>query len=88
MRCRRGVTFVSSSTTVGSCSGTATVTCSLGTLANGAGATVKIVVTPGSAGTLSNTAHVSATTDDPVAGNNSSSVSTTVNDCDAADARG
>ncbi len=88
MCCRRGSTFVSSSTTVGSCSGTATVTCSLGTLANGAGATVTIVVTPGSAGTLSNTAHVSATTDDPVAGNNSSSVSTTVNDCDAADARG
>ena len=74
-----GVTFVSSSTTVGSCSGTATVTCDLGSLGNGTGATVKIVVTPGSAGTLSNTAKVSATTDDPVAGNNSSSVSTTVN---------
>ena len=75
-----GAAFVSSSTTVGSCSGTATVTCDLGTLANGAGATVTIVVTPGSAGTLSNTATVSSTTDDPVAGNNSSTVSTTVND--------
>ena len=65
-----GVTFVSATPSVGSCSGTSTVTCSLGTLASGASATVTIVVTP-SAGPLSNTATVSSSTADPCRPNNS-----------------
>ena len=73
-----GVAFVSSSTTVGSCSVTATVICDLGTMGNGATATVTIVVTTGSAGPLSNTATVSSSTDDPTPANNSSTEGTTV----------
>src|SRR5262249_61308811 len=49
-----GVTFVSTSTTQGTCTGTTTLTCALGTLANGASATVTIVVTPNNTGTLTN----------------------------------
>jgi uncharacterized repeat protein (TIGR01451 family) len=50
-------TFVSRSTTKGTCSGTTTVTCNIGALANGESAVVTIVVTaPTTAGTISNTA--------------------------------
>ena len=59
------------------------MTCDLGALANGASATVTIVVRPGSAGQLSNTATVSSTTVDPVAANDSSTVSTTVSPLEA-----
>ncbi len=69
-------TFVSASP-AGSCTQTASVVCSLGTLANGASTTVTIVVTtPFSPSTLSNTATAATTTTDPVAGNNSITVST------------
>lgn len=71
--------FVSASTTQGSCSGTTSVTCSLGTMANGASATVKIVVQARNTGTYTNTAKVSSTTTDSVSSNNTTSVSTTVN---------
>ncbi|MBI3608409.1 MAG: DUF11 domain-containing protein, partial [Nitrospirae bacterium] len=76
-----GATFVSSSSSQGSCSGTSTVTCSVGILGNGASAIVTIVVTPtaAAAGTLSNTASVSSGVSDPTSGNNSSTASTTVN---------
>jgi uncharacterized repeat protein (TIGR01451 family) len=58
------VSFVSSSTTAGSCSGSTTVTCSLGDLANGASATITITVKAVTAGTASNTATVSTTSTD------------------------
>lgn len=74
-----GVTFVSSSASQGSCTGTITVTCSLGSLANGASATVSIVLTPTAAGTLSNTASVSSAVADPNTANNAATASTTVN---------
>lgn len=77
------VSFVSSTPTQGSCSGTTTVTCNLGGIANGANATVTLVVSPGTAGTLTNTATVSATETDPNATNNSATASTTVNGVDA-----
>jgi uncharacterized repeat protein (TIGR01451 family) len=76
------VTFVSDSTTQGSCSGTTTVTCGLGTLASGSTATVTIRVTVKSsttASSISNTASVSSDTPDPSSGNNQSTVTTTVN---------
>jgi len=73
-----GVTFVSSASTAGSCSGTTTVTCALGSLASGAGATVTIVVSPTAGGTLSNTAGVAATSADPNTANNSATATTTV----------
>ncbi|MFZ5876473.1 MAG: DUF11 domain-containing protein [Nitrospirota bacterium] len=73
-----GATWVSTMTSQGSCSGTVTVTCNLGTLANAASATVTIVVTPTAGGTLSNTASVTGAEADPVSGNNSATTSTTV----------
>ena len=67
------VAFQSVTTTQGSCSGTTTVTCALGTLANGASATVLITILPQStADAVSNTATVTATEFDPDPTNNSS----------------
>ncbi len=74
-----GVTYVSATPSQGSCSGTSTVTCNLGTLANGASATVSIVVTPTTTGTKNNTASVTSSVTDPNTGDNSSTASTTVN---------
>ena len=72
------VTFVSASPTQGTCSGTTTVTCSLGDLANGATATVTIVVTTTAAGSIMNQATIASSTNDPNAENNSASESTEV----------
>jgi uncharacterized repeat protein (TIGR01451 family) len=74
-----GVTFVSATPSQGSCSGTSTVTCNLGTLGNGVSANVTIIVTPTVTGTISNTASVTSGVTDPNTGNNSSTASTTVN---------
>jgi uncharacterized repeat protein (TIGR01451 family) len=73
-----GVTFVSSTASIGSCSGTTTVTCTLGTFANGATATITIVVTPAAAGTLTNTVNVTSSSPDPIPSNNTATTSTTV----------
>ena len=63
----------------GSCSGTTTITCNLGTIANGSSATVSIVVTLTVAGGLSNTASVAANEVDPNTANNMATATTTVN---------
>ena len=73
-----GVTLRSSTASQGSCSGTTNVTCSLGDLASGASATVTIVVTTSTAGTLSNSASVSGNQPDPNSANNSATQQTTV----------
>jgi uncharacterized repeat protein (TIGR01451 family) len=68
-----GTTFTSATPTQGSCSGTTTVTCTLGTLAGGGSATISLVVTlPAAAGPVSNTATVTATEADPNPANNTS----------------
>jgi uncharacterized repeat protein (TIGR01451 family) len=72
------VTYVSATPSQGSCSGTSTVTCSLGTIGNGAQATVSLVVRPTAVGTVTNTATVTTTSTDSVPGNNSATASTTV----------
>jgi large repetitive protein len=72
-------TYVSATPSQGSCSGTTTVTCSLGTLNNGANATITIVATANSSGTISNTATVTANEKDTAPANNSSTASTTAN---------
>ena len=69
------LSFVSSSTSVGTCSGTKKVTCSLGTLASAASATVTLVARVDQAGPIADTAKVSSTTADPNATNNSSKAS-------------
>lgn len=53
-----GVTFVSVTATQGNCSGTAFVTCNLGSLTAGGSAIVTIVIRPTSAGPISNTVSV------------------------------
>jgi uncharacterized repeat protein (TIGR01451 family) len=75
-----GVTFVSAAPSQGSCSGTTTVTCTLGTINNAASATVTLIVRPtATTATLTNSPSVSSSTPDPVPGNNSATATTTVN---------
>jgi uncharacterized repeat protein (TIGR01451 family) len=71
------LSYVSATSSVGSCSvAGGTVTCTLGTLASGAAATVTIVTTAKQYnGTVTNTATVSSTTVDLVTGNNTSTIS-------------
>jgi uncharacterized repeat protein (TIGR01451 family) len=70
------VTSVASSQ--GSCTSGATVTCSIGLLANGASATVSLVVTPLAVGNLPLAATVSAAESDPVPANNTTNTAATV----------
>jgi len=73
------VDFISATPTQGSCDRSGrNVTCELGTLANGATATVVIKVTPKRAGQFVNTATVSSPDTDPYAPNNFDSETTTV----------
>jgi uncharacterized repeat protein (TIGR01451 family) len=73
-----GTNFASATASQGTCGGTSTVTCNLGTLASGASATVSIAVNANSAGTVTNTATVAADQHDPNPADNSSSASTIV----------
>ena len=81
-----GVTLTSATPSQGSCSGTTTVTCAIGPLANGASASVTIVVTldaalvhnAGAPTTIQNNASVSSQPTDPNTNNNSASVTTNV----------
>jgi Ca2+-binding RTX toxin-like protein len=57
------VDLASVSTTVGTCSGSTTLVCQLGTMAPGESATITISVTPTTAGTVANVATVSANLD-------------------------
>ncbi|MFF7389287.1 calcium-binding protein [Streptomyces scabiei] len=71
---------VSATTTSGTCTATATgATCSLGTLAPGAAATVTIAAEPRATGTLTDRVTVGATQTDPNTGDNTATVTTTVN---------
>jgi uncharacterized repeat protein (TIGR01451 family) len=73
------VTYLSSTTTQGSCSEAGgTVTCLLGTMANAGTATISILTIPGSSGIVSNTATVTADQTDPVPANNSSTQTETI----------
>jgi len=74
-----GTTFVSSTTTQGSCSGTTTVTCALGTLTTGGSATITLTIKmPSAPATVANTASVTASENDPNPANNTSTATTAV----------
>lgn len=74
-----GVTFVSATSTQGSCTETAcTVTCELGSLADGTSATVEIVVTTMTVATITNTVNVTGNECDPNMANNVAAEDTTV----------
>ena len=61
-----GTTYVSATSSLGSCSGTSTVTCSLGTVVYPGSATITLVVlSPSTTGTVSNTATLTAFNMDP-----------------------
>ena len=73
------VTLVSAIASQGDpCTGTTNITCNLGDVINGAGATVTIVVNPSSAGTITNTAAVSSNNPDSNTANNTATESTHV----------
>jgi uncharacterized repeat protein (TIGR01451 family) len=73
------VTFGSATPSQGSCTQSGgTVTCNLGSIADRGSATVTITVTPNAAGTISNTATVSANESDPNSANNTATATTTV----------
>ncbi len=73
------VSYVSATPSRGTCSQTTgTVTCSLGTMASGATATITITVTAVIRDSAKNTATVGATQPDPVIGNNSASTVTLI----------
>ncbi len=73
------LTFVSATPSQGSCGGTTTVTCDLGTLALQAMVNISVIVKPTAAGPLTNTVHVVTSTLDLVPVNDSASVTITVN---------
>ena len=73
-----GPTFVSATTTQGSCSGTSTVNCSLGTLAVGGTAIVTIVVRPSAAGQITNSVTVTGNESDFDSSNNSATNTTQI----------
>ena len=80
-----GTGFVSATSTVGTCTTPAvgasgSISCALGTLANGATATltVKATVSAAAGASLSSAGNVSSATSDPVPGNNAAAVASTV----------
>lgn len=75
-----GATYVSATSTSGACSAKGKkVTCNLGDLASGQGASVALRVTaPAKAGTIDNRVDVSSATPDPVKANDSASQSTVI----------
>jgi uncharacterized repeat protein (TIGR01451 family) len=75
-------TFVSATSTQGTCSGAPALVCQLGSLAAGAQATVVMRVIPHAAGSLTNTADVTSETADPNSANNSASVIVDVTSAD------
>jgi uncharacterized repeat protein (TIGR01451 family) len=71
-----GSTLVSASPSQGTCSGSPTVTCSVGNLANGATMTIALTVqAPSTPTTMTNTASVNAAEPDPTPADNTSSAS-------------
>jgi uncharacterized repeat protein (TIGR01451 family) len=73
-----GVALRSAASTQGSCAGTTTLTCTLGTIAPDGGVTVTLVVTPPTAGVLTNSAEVAEAEPDENVVDNAASITTTV----------
>jgi uncharacterized repeat protein (TIGR01451 family) len=71
-------TLVSATSTQGTCSGSITVTCSIGVLDVGSLVTVTIVVLPQASGSIDNTATVTGDQPDPTPDNNTATVETSV----------
>ena len=66
-----GLSFVSATPSQGNCTGTSTITCTLGAIANGGSATIALTVTAPTSGSFTNTATVTNTPEtDPTPANN------------------
>ena len=79
-----GLVFDSATSNFGECNESAgTVTCDIGTLVVGAGATIDIVVGAPTTGTFTNTASVTSATPDPIGEDNSATETTSVDSCPA-----
>ena len=74
-----GNTFVSATTTKGTCTGGAILNCTIGTMAAGETVTITLVTTPTVAGTVTNTANVVGDRAETNTGNNTASASVVVN---------
>lgn len=85
-----GVTFVSANSSIGSCVEAAgVVTCTLGALNSGSFATMTVVITPAGAGSITNFARVTSSSNDPNAADNEATVVSVVepvNEAPVADA--
>jgi uncharacterized repeat protein (TIGR01451 family) len=75
----RTVGWLSATPSQGTCTGGRTVSCSLGSVAAGASATVTVLVQPLRRGTLAGSASVATTSTDADPGNNAATATTTVN---------
>jgi uncharacterized repeat protein (TIGR01451 family) len=73
-----GWSLISATSTQGTCSGTTNVTCSVGTMGNGATVTITLHGTATALGSLVNTASVAAAQSETVTTNNTSTASVTV----------
>jgi uncharacterized repeat protein (TIGR01451 family) len=73
-----GNTFVSASSTQGTCTGGAILSCNIGTMAAGASVTITLVTTPSAAGTQTNTATTSGNRPETNTGNNTATASVVV----------
>lgn len=69
-----GATFAGAITSMGSCAGTTTLTCALGTLPSGATATINVSAKLGSVGTATDIANAAAPATDPTLANNQVSI--------------
>jgi uncharacterized repeat protein (TIGR01451 family) len=74
-----GNTYVSSTTTQGTCTGGAILNCSIGNMAAGASVTITLITTPTSAGTQTNTAAVSGNRPETNTANNTATATVQVN---------
>jgi MYXO-CTERM domain-containing protein len=74
----KGATLVSATTTLGTCSGTGTVTCALDWMARGSAADIAVVATLATSGAAETTARVSSVTADPRAEDNAVTLSVDV----------
>lgn len=74
-----GTAFVSATPSQGTCTGTTTVSCDLGSLGTGAQATVTIVATVTGAGTINNTATVASGSNELFVFNNSATSTSVIN---------
>ena len=73
-----GTTFVSASSSQGTCTGGAILTCQLGTMTAGQQVTITLVTTPSAAGTISNTVVVMGDRPETTLANNTASASVVV----------